>query len=119
MAWKQLSSWFVKERKPLPERPMPLTMVTLRGIEGANADEIAFYAEAELDALVGWAQSGRLVLAFAAVERDEINLMCSDPIDQMRRCIDELPLVAAGLVEVDMRVVLSLRLNGTGPASVH
>lgn len=110
MPWKHLQSWFTSRARPQIDPPMPLTLVTLTSCASARADEVAFYTQAEFNALVEWAMRGRLVLAFAAVERDELTLICTDPIEEMRASIAELPLVAAGLATADVRLVMSMRL---------
>jgi hypothetical protein len=61
--------------------------------------------------LLEWARMGRFVLALAAEERDELTLVCLQTPEQLRREIEELPLVAAGLAQVDIRRVMSLGMN--------
>lgn len=109
MPWKLLSSWYDARHRPALCTPMPLTLVTLRGLGGSSAEEVAFYADAEFEALVGWAASGRFVMAFAALDRDELTLLCPDSPDAVLMRVNDLPLVAAGLATADVRIVASLR----------
>lgn len=95
---------------------MPLTLITLRGIPGSSVDEVAFYTGSEFDALVEWAVNGRFVMAFVARDRDELTLLCTEPIEVMRMHVNSLPLVAAGLAEADIRVVSILRVPGAATA---
>lgn len=90
---------------------MPLTLVTLLGRPGVSREEYAFYAEAEREMLVDWADAGWLVLAFPALERDEMTLVCTEPLSEMRERVRTLPLVAADLVTADLRSVVSTRLT--------
>jgi len=98
---------------------MPLTLVTLTGCERSSPDEVAFYADAEFDALVEWAVSGRLVLAFAALERNEITLICTESVDVIRASTAKLPFVAAGLAHADIRLVASMRLTADKGSRMH
>lgn len=111
MPWKQLSSWSAASRRSTDEAPTPLTLVTLSGTVGASADEVAFYADAELAALMAWAASGRFVMAFVALEREELTLVCPASVEATIKQISELPLIAAGLATADVRLISSLRLN--------
>lgn len=118
MPWNLLSSWYASLRRGHKDPPMPLTLITLRGIPGSSADEVAFYTSAEFDALVDWAMNGRFVMAFVASDRDELTLLCTESVAVMQTHVSSLPLVAAGLAEADIRLVSMLRLaNPVG--SVH
>lgn len=119
MPWKQLQSWFSSAGRASVEPPMPLTLVTLTGCDPSSPDEVAFYADAEFDALVEWAVSGRLVLAFAALERNEITLICTEPVDVIRESTARLPFVAAGLARADIRLVASMRLTADKGGRIH
>lgn len=118
MPWNLLYSWYASLRRGQKETPMPLTLITLRGIPGSNEDEVAFYTAAEFDALVDWAMNGRFVMAFVARERDELTLLCTEPPAVMQSHVSSLPLVAAGLAVADIRLVSMLRLANPTP-SVH
>lgn len=110
--------WSLMLQRGQPDPPLPITLVTLRGTEGACTDEIAFYAGAEFDALVDWATSGRFVMAFVAGDRDELVLLCTESVDAMRIQVSQLPLVIAGLAQADIRSVATLRLAGR-PIPIH
>ncbi len=118
MPWNLLYSWYANLRRGQKEPPMPLTLITLRGIPGSSEDEVAFYTTAEFDALVDWAMKGRFVMAFVACERDELTLLCTESVPVMRAHVSGLPLVAAGLAEADIRLVSMLRLANPA-ASLH
>ena len=118
MPWKKLQSWFESLRRGQNEPPMPLTLITLRGVAGTSEDEVEFYRHAEFDALVDWARNGRFVMAFVARDRDELTLLCTESVGAMEVHVGELPLVAAGLAEADIRTVSMLRLAGS-PSSLH
>lgn len=118
MPWKKLSSWYASVPKSGFDYSMALTLVTLIGCKDAPVDEIDFYADAEFDALVKWAETGRFVMAFAALERDELTLVCTDSADTMRARVSDLPLISAGLAIADIRQVASLRL-GRKPLQVN
>jgi len=115
MPWKLLAFWYAALRRGQADPPMPLTLVTLRGMEGSSADEVAFYADAEFDALVAWAASGRFVMGFVAMDRDELTLLCTESIETMQMRVRDLPLVAAGLAHADIRTVSPLRLTDAAP----
>lgn len=118
MPWNLLYSWYATMRRGQKEPPMPLTLITLRGIPGSSEDEVAFYTSAEFDALVDWAMNGRFVMAFVAQERDELTLLCTESVAVMQAHVGSLPLVAAGLAQADIRLVSMLRLaNAT--TSMH
>ncbi|OYY68147.1 hypothetical protein [Sphingomonas sp. 28-63-12] len=110
MPWKMLHSWYATLRRGQADPPMPLTLVTLRGMEDSTQDEIAFYAEAEFEALVDWAANGCFVMAFVARERDELTLLCTESVETMQMRVRELPLVVAGLAHADIRTVATVRL---------
>lgn len=118
MPWHQLYSWYVDLRRGRERSPMPLTLVTLRALDGASEEELAFYSSAEFDALVDWAMKGRFVMAFVADDREELTLLCTEPIAVMQAHVGDLPLVAAGLAEADLRQVSMVRLTGPA-ASLH
>lgn len=118
MPWKLLQSWYMSFRSPNRDQPMPLTLVTLCGKAGTSADEVAFYTSAEFDVLVDWAMNGRFVMAFVARDRDELTLLCTESIDVMQMHVRSLPLVAAGLADVDIRTVSMLRLANP-VSSIH
>lgn len=115
MPWNLLFPWSASARRGPKESPMPLTLITLRGIPGSKADEVAFYTSAEFEALVDWAMNGRFVMAFVARERHELTLLCTESVAAMQAHVSSLPLVAAGLAEADIRMVSMLRL--TNPSS--
>ena len=116
MPWKRLSDRFAVGHPPAGPTAA-LTLVTLSGVDAAAREEIAFYADAEFDMLVSWAQAGRIVLAFAAIERDELTLLCTENLPVMQAAVGELPLVAAGLAIADLRYVIPLRISA--PASTE
>ncbi|WP_374132823.1 hypothetical protein [Sphingomonas sp. 28-62-20] len=118
MPLNALHPWSLMLQRGQPDPPMPMTLVTLRGTEGACADEVAFYTDAEFDALVDWAKSGLFVMAFVARERDELVLLCTESVEAMRLQVSQLPLVAAGLAKADIRSVATLRLAGR-PIPMH
>jgi hypothetical protein len=88
-----------------------LTLVTLRIAPAAGSEEVSFYRTAEYDALLTWARMGRFVLALASTDRDELTLLGVQSPEEMRAEIADLPLVAAGLAMVDIRPVMSLRMD--------
>lgn len=112
MAWRQIIAWLYPPDKPPVYPPMPLTLVTLTACpRPSSVEEIAFYGDAELAALSEWSRAGRLLLAFMATDREELILVCADPIEAMRNHVAELPMVAAGLAAADLRQVMSMRLG--------
>lgn len=118
MPWKFMHSWYASLRRGAEPPPMPMTLVTLRGIPGSPEDEVAFYSDAEFDALIDWAKNGRFIMAFVARDRDELTLLCTESVEVMEIHVNGLPLVAAGLADADIRIVSMLRL--ANPAtSVH
>lgn len=117
MPWKMLSSWLATAQRSPDRMPMPFTLVTLRGRDAVSAEEVAFYADAEFTTLMSWAASGRFVMAFAALERDELTLVCTGCADVVRGQVAELPLVAAGLASADVRAVDSLHLTRRDPVA--
>ena len=118
MPWKLLSSLTASPRSSPSSTESALTLVTLRGLEGTSPDEIAFYADAEFDALSAWAISGKFIIAFTAIDRDELTLLCAESVETMENRVRDLPLVAAGLARADIRTVASLRLTGS-VAALH
>lgn len=110
MPWNLFHSWYASMRPGAREQAMPLTLITLRGIPGSSDEEVAFYSRAEFDALVDWAMNGRFVMAFVARERDELTLLCTETVAVMETHVSNLPLVAAGLAQADIRMVSMLRL---------
>ena len=119
MPWRHLSTWFAERQDTPAEAPMQLTMVTLRATEPADPIAIAFHAEAEFAALVEWALAGRFVLAFAALDRDELTLLCAQPKAVVEAQVSGLPFVAAGLASVDLRAIIPLRLTDQSPLLFH
>lgn len=107
MPWKE---WIEGRHGAVTRWPtMPLTMITLTGRADVPADEYRFYARAEREMLTDWANAGWLVLAFPALDRDEMTLICTEPLAEMRERVTMLPLVAAKLVTADLRRVVSMR----------
>jgi hypothetical protein len=119
MPWRHLSTWFAERQDRPATAPMPLTMVTLRATAPADPMAMAFHAEAEFDALVAWALAGRFVLAFAALDRDELILLCAEPKAAVEAHVSTLPFVAAGLASADLRPVVPLRLTAESPVLLH
>lgn len=111
MPWNRLASWYSNWRRGQRETPMPLSLVTLRGLPGLSGDEVAFHTAAEFEALTEWAKNGRFVMAFVALERDELTLLCTETPAEMEAHVSILPLVAAGLAVADIRLVSMLRLT--------
>ncbi len=119
MPWNLLYSWYASFRRGAHrEPPMPLTLITLRGIPGSSENEVAFYTNAEFGALVDWAMNGRFVMAFAGRDRDELTLLCTESVADMKVHVSSLPMVAAGLAKADIRMVSMLRLANP-VASLH
>lgn len=118
MPWNRFYSWFNSSRREPREPPMPLTLITLRGVPGSSADEVAFYTSTEFDTLVDWAMKGRFIMGFIARDMDELTLLCTESVEVMRMHVNSLPLVAAGLAEADYRVVSILRVPGA-TTSLH
>lgn len=51
-----------------------------------------------------------------ATEREELTLVCGEPLEVMRDHVAALPMVAAGLATADLRTVVSMRLaESLGP----
>lgn len=119
MAWRQLFAWLYPSDKPPVYPPMPLTLVTLSACESPSSAELAFYGDAEMAALSEWARAGRLLLAFMATEREELILVCAEPVEAMRDHVAQLPMVAAGLASADVRAVMSMRLHADTPSQLN
>ncbi len=119
MPWKRLHSWFAKTDCGYGTGPVPLTLVTLRRANGARADEAAFYAEAEFQALADWTRRGRIVLMFAGVDRDELILLCADGLETMQDSVADLPFVAANLALADVREVVPVNRIKSYDMSSH
>lgn len=111
MPWKSWIDNIALIRPPAVYPAMPLTLITLLGRPHVSREEFAFYAAAEHAALSDWAEAGWLVLAFPALDRDEMTLVCTEPLAEMRERVCTLPLVAADLVTADLRTVVSIRLT--------
>ena len=118
MPWKQLSSWNANAEQLPCQQPMPLTLVRLSVRADATAEELAFYAQAEISALMAWAASGRFVMAFASTDHEELTLVCAGPLQAVMTEVKDLPLVAAGLASADIRSVVPLRLT-RGALEMH
>lgn len=88
-----------------------MTLVTLRITPAAGSEEVSFYRSAEYEALLKWARMGRFILALASTDRDELTLLGVQTPAEMEAEVAELPLVAAGLAIVDIRPVMSLRMD--------
>jgi len=114
MPWLRWIEWFSGRRSGRLSTNMELTLVTLGIMPSAHAEEVTFYRSAEYEALLEWARMGRFILALAAEERDELTLLCIQTPEEISREIEELPLVAAGLARVDIRRVMSLRMDDPG-----
>ena len=111
MPWKLLSAWFAEQHDARLAATPALTLVTLRLATSATADGIAFYRQAEFGTLMKWANEGRFVLAFTALDRDELTLLFTEDVVAVRSVVSELPLLDAGLAEADVRSVATLRLT--------
>lgn len=111
MPWLSWIEWFSGRPKGLLAPNMAITLVTLRI---AGTDEVSFYRSAEYDALLEWARMGRFNLALASTDRDELTLLCIQTPDELRAAVAELPLVAAGLATVDIRLAMSFRMDEDG-----
>ena len=111
MPWRDWIDIRAPRRAAAAHPEMPLTLVTLLGRPGVSREEYAFYAEAERAVLTHWAEAGWLVLAFPALERDEMTLICTEPLAAMRERIWTLPLVSAELVDAKLHTVMSMRLT--------
>lgn len=119
MAWRQLFAWLHPPDKPAAYPPMPLTLITLCACDGTSSAELAFYGDAEMAALREWARAGRLLLAFMATEREELILVCAEPLEVMRDYVAQLPMVAAGLAQAELRTVMSMRLGADTPSQLN
>lgn len=118
MPWKRLAGWFPGRRFVRLAETQQLTLVTLSARPGASAEEVDFHSEAEFDALIDWARTGRFILALASAERDELVLLCVESVAAMEAEVRQLPLVAARLAAFDIRPVMPLRLvEVSGPTS--
>lgn len=114
MSWNHVSPGF-GHQSCSPDRPPPLTMVTLAIVHHDPAAS-AFYAAADFDMLLEWARTGQFILAFSANERAELTLVCADPVDAVAARVKQMPLVEAGIAFADIRAVSTLRLAGLFPA---
>ncbi len=111
MPWLSWIERFGGRRAGRLSTNIALTLVTLRVMPSAEADEVKFYRSAEYEALLEWARVGRFIFALATEERDELTLVGLQSPEEMRAEIEQLPLVAAGLATFDVRRVMSLRMN--------
>lgn len=111
MPWTRLAAWFSTEELGEPVSLSTLSLVTLTLSADASADEIDFYGDAEVAALMHWAQRGAFVLALTAIGRDELTLLCPSSPRSTRMAVEQLPLVSAGLVDFDIRGVMPLSIR--------
>lgn len=109
MLWTQLSARLEPALTSRGDGP-PLTMVVLRAVDTIDHAEAAFYREAEFGALADNAAAGLIVLAFAALDGEELILFSAEPVERVEQLIAELPFVAAGLVRPEIGQVRALRL---------
>lgn len=119
MPWQRLQDWLSGRRRFQLAETMPLTLVTLAAMDHAEAEEVAFYSDAEFDALVEWARMGRFILALTATDRPELTLLCVEGLAEITDEVRQLPLVSAGLASFDIRVVMPLRLIEVGGPLLH
>lgn len=112
MAWRRLQDWLVGRNRLTVGSSTPLCLVTLTIKASAETDEVAFYRNAEFEMLVEWARMGRFVLALNAADRNELTLLCSEDLAAMTAEVQRLPLVAAGLVQCDIRMVEPMQFLG-------
>jgi hypothetical protein len=119
MPWLRWIELFSGRRSGSLATNMSLTLVTLEIAPSAEADEVTFYRGAEYEALLDWARMGRFVLALVAEERDELTLLCLQSPEEIRREIAGLPLVSAGLARVDIRRVMSLKMDDPIGSPLH
>ena len=124
MPWQSLQDW-IEDRadrgmrtqpdpahgmRPQPHPARPLTLVTLALRPEAGADEVRFYREAEFECLRRWLASGDLLFALLSVRKDELTLLCPMAPGAARAMLEDLPLVAGGLVTPVLRAVRAVAL---------
>lgn len=109
MLWTQLGARLEPDLTSPGGGPR-LTMVVLRATDPVDHAEAAFYRDTEFGALADGAAAGLIVLAFAAVDTDELILFSAEPVERVARLVAELPFVAAGLARPKISQVRVLRL---------
>lgn len=119
MPWRRLQDWLAGRRSFVVDKAMPLTLVTLTAATTAEADELAFYSNAEFDMLVEWASMGRFILALNGINRNELNLLCVEDVAEMTAEVERLPLVVAGLACYDIRAVMPLQFLNIPRQNLH
>ena len=77
------------------------TLAIFRPREGADADEFRRLLPAEREALVRWKAEGLLDAAYSPGGPGAVLLLAAD-IETVRSRLAELPLDAAGLVDVEL-----------------
>jgi hypothetical protein len=119
MAWQRLHNWLAGRRSFSVDATMSLTLLTLVAKPNVEADELAFYADAEFEMLVEWARMGRFILALNAADRNELTLLCVDDVYAMAAEVERLPLIAAGLAQYDIRTVIPLKFLNISQSGLH
>lgn len=109
MPWQRLQDWISPHPPTEPDgAPGPLralTLVTLSLKPGSTREEARFYRDAELECLSRWLRRGDLLFALTSLGNDELTLLCPKPGPAARALIEDLPLVASGLVTARLTAV--------------
>jgi hypothetical protein len=108
MPWQRLQDWISPHPPMESGAPGPvgaLTLVTLSLKPGSAREEARFYRDAELECLSRWLRRGELLFALTSLGHDELTLLCPKPGPAARALIEDLPLVASGLVTARLTAV--------------
>lgn len=111
MPWNDLPAWYARAHDAPCDAGLPMTMVTLRTVAGVTATDVDWHREAEFGTLVEWAEAGDFLLGFTALEHAELTLFCALEPAELSARVAQLPMVAAGLAQADIRAVTGLRLT--------